>query len=89
VVGAHLERLVTSHHKTGLAILAMLEESDITRATLFPLARFAVEFEELSSHLENAFLEFFVGLGLDFLRKADDGLEVNIWFNLIRLLLVL
>jgi hypothetical protein len=89
VVGAHLERLVTSHHKTSLAIFAMLEQSDVTSTALFPLARFAIEFEKLSSHLESALLEFFVSLGLDFLREADNGFEVDIWLDLLDLLLIL
>lgn len=47
MVRAHLERLVTAHHETDLAGLAVLEQAHVTGATLLPLLRLLVEPEEL------------------------------------------
>lgn len=78
MVGAHLQRLVTSHYQARLAILLMLQQSDVASASLFPLPRFPVELKQLGSHLENLLLRFFVCLGLDLLSEANDGLELGI-----------
>ena len=39
VVGADLEGLVAAHHKTRLAVLLVLEQSDVSSSALLPLAR--------------------------------------------------
>lgn len=77
VVSADLEGLVAAHHQAGLLILGMLQQSDITGTTLLPLLAVGIESEQLSAHLEGLLLEFFVGLCLDFLGEADDGLKVD------------
>lgn len=77
VVSADLEGLVTAHHQAGLVVLGVPQQSHVTGTTLLPLLAGGVESEQLSAHLEALLLEFFVGLGLDFLGEADDGLEVN------------
>jgi hypothetical protein len=77
VVGADLQGLVSAHHQTALAVLLVLQQSNVAGTTLLPLLAITVESEELGAHLEGLFFELFVGLGLNSLRKADDGLEVN------------
>lgn len=79
VIGADLQRLVSAHNQSRLAILLMFQQPDITSTTLLPLVRLASELEELSSHLERLLLEFFVGLDIDFLCKTNDRLEMNIF----------
>lgn len=49
MVGANLEGLVSPHDETGPAILLVLEETNVTSATLLPLLRLAVELEELGA----------------------------------------
>lgn len=78
VVGADLEGLIPAHHKASLVVLLVLEQTDVTGTTLFPLLALTVEAEQLRPHLEGLLLQFFVGLGLDLLRQTDDGLEVDI-----------
>ena len=78
VVGADLECLVSSHDKTGLAVLLVLQYPDITSATLLPLPRLPVELEQLGAHLEDLLLELLVGLGVDLLGEVDNGLEIDI-----------
>jgi hypothetical protein len=77
VVGADLQGLIPTHDETGLLVLLVLEQTDITSTTLLPLLALAVELEKLGTHLEGLLLELLVGLGLDALGQADDGLEVN------------
>jgi len=89
MVRADLERLVPSHNKSSLAILFVLEQPDISSTTLLPLARLAVELEKLGAHLERLLLELLVGLCLDFLGQANDGLEIDIRFLLIGAILIL
>ena len=79
MVGADLQRLISSHNQSRLAIVLVLQESNITSPTLLPLIGILVELEELCAHLENLLLELLVGFDLDFLGKTDDGLEVNIF----------
>lgn len=78
VVSADLEGLVAAHDETGLAILLMLEESDISGTALLPLVGLADELEELGAHLEGLLLNLLAGLDLDLLGKVDDWLEVGI-----------
>lgn len=77
MVSADLEGLVSTHNQPGLLVLAVLQQSHVTSATLLPLLAIPVEPKQLGAHLESLLLEFFVGLGLDFLRQADDGLEMD------------
>jgi len=87
VVGADLERLVSTHDKASLAILGVLQETNIAGAALLPLVALLDELEELGSHLEHLFLRLLVGLGVNLFGKLDDGFEMDI-FRLGRLLLL-
>lgn len=80
MVGADLEGLVAAHDQSGLEVLLVLQKTDITGTTLLPLATgFNVhELEELGAHLEELFLRFFVGLGLDLLGQLHNRLEVDV-----------
>lgn len=77
MVSADLEGLVSAHNQTGLLVLLVLEQSDVSGTTLLPLLAIAIESEELRTHLEHLLLEFFVGLGFHLLGQADDGFEVD------------
>jgi hypothetical protein len=78
VVGADLQSLISSHNQSRLSILLVLQQPNIASSTLLPFVGFANKLEELCPHLERLLLEFFVCLNIDFLREADDWLEVNI-----------
>lgn len=78
MVGANLQSFISSHNQPCLAILLMLQESDISGSTLLPFIRVANKFEKLGAHLEGLLLELFVCLDFDFLREADYGLKMNI-----------
>jgi hypothetical protein len=78
VVGADLEGLVATHNQSGLAVLLVLEQTNVARTTLLPLAALLDELEKLSAHLEGLLLGLLVGLGVNLLGQLDDGLEVNI-----------
>lgn len=78
VVGADLKGLVTTHDQTGLAVLLVLEQADVTGTALLPLLGILLEDEELGAHLEELLFGLLVGLGLDLLGQADHGLEVDI-----------
>ena len=78
VVGADLEGPVTAHDETGLAVLEVLEEANITSTALLPLTALPDELEKLGAHLEELLLGLLVGLGLDLLGQVNDGLEVDI-----------
>lgn len=78
VVGADLEGLVATHDQTGLAVLLVLEQADVTGSTLLPLLRALLEDKELGAHLEELLLGLLVCLGLDPLGQADHGLEVDV-----------
>lgn len=77
MVGADLEGLVPTHHQPGLLVLFVPQQSHVTSSTLLPLLAITIESEQLGPHLEGLLLGFFIGLGLDLLRQADDGLEVD------------
>lgn len=78
MVGADLQGLVSSHDQSSLAVLLVLQKSDISSSTLLPLVGVLDELEELRAHLEDLVLELLVGLDIDLLSEADDGLEVNV-----------
>jgi hypothetical protein len=79
MVGADLQSLISSHDQSRLAVLLVLQESNITSPALLPLIGLLVELEELCAHLENLLLELFVGLDLNFLGETDDGFEMDIF----------
>jgi hypothetical protein len=79
MIRADLKCLISSHNQSCLAILLMLEESDITGTALLPLIAVSNKLEELRPHLESLLLELLVGLDLDFLGEADNRLEVNVF----------
>ena len=78
MVGADLEGLITAHNKASLAVLLVLQKSNISGTALLPLVGLADELEELGAHLESLLLNLLSGLDIDLLGKADDWLEVNI-----------
>jgi len=88
MVGANLERLVPSHHESCLAILLVLEQSDITSTSLLPLPRATVELEQLGAHLERDLFPLFIGRCVNFLGQTDDRLELRV-VALLDLLLVI
>lgn len=77
MVGADLEGLIPTHDETGLLVLLVLQQTHITSTTLLPLLAVTVELEKLGAHLEGLLLKLLVGLCLDLLGQANDGLEVN------------
>ncbi|KAH0357234.1 hypothetical protein KCU81_g325, partial [Aureobasidium melanogenum] len=89
VVGADLQGLVTAHDKSGSAVLLVLEETNLTGTTLLPLSAVTVELEELGAHLEGLLLALLVCLGVDFLGKVNNGLEVDVRLLLVGLVLLL
>lgn len=78
MVGADLEGLIAAHNEASLAVLLVLQESNISGTALLPLVGLADELEELGAHLEGLLLNLLSGLDIDLLGKADDWLEVNI-----------
>ena len=78
MVGADLESLVATHNQSRLAVLAVLEQSNVAGASLLPLAGVAVEFEQLGAHLESLLFALLVCLCLDLLGQVDNGLEVDV-----------
>lgn len=52
VVGANLQGLVAAHDQTGLAVLQVLEKTNISGTSLLPLAALLDELKELGAHLE-------------------------------------
>lgn len=79
MVGANLQSLISSHDQSRLAILLVLQESNITSSALLPLVGLLVELEELCAHLENLLLKLLIGLDLNFLSETNDWLEVDIF----------
>ncbi len=79
MVGANLQSLISSHDQSRLAILLVLQESNITSSALLPLVGLLVELEELCAHLENLLLKLLIGLDLNFFSETDDWLEVDIF----------
>ena len=78
MISADLQSLISAHNQSSLAILLMLQQSNITCAALLPLVGLTNELEELCAHLEGLLFELLVGLDVDFLSEANDGLEVNV-----------
>jgi hypothetical protein len=78
VVGADLQSLVSAHNQSSLAVLLVLEKSNITSSALLPLVCLTDKLEKLGAHLECLLLELFVGLDLNFLCETNDRLEMNI-----------
>ena len=78
MVGADLEGLIAAHNEASLAVLLVLQESNISGTALLPLVGLADELKELGAHLEGLLLNLLSGLDIDLLGKADDWLEVNI-----------
>lgn len=64
MVGADLQGLVPAHDQTGLQVLLVLQQTDITGTTLLPLLALGVELEKLGAHLEHLLLNLFAGLDL-------------------------
>ena len=79
MVGADLQSLISSHNQSCLAILLVLQESNIASSTLLPFIGLLVELEELCAHLENLLLKLLVGLDLDFLGETDDWFEMDVF----------
>lgn len=82
MVGANFQSLVSSHNQARSLVLLVLQESDFTSSTLFPLLALSIELEQLGTHLEALLLEFLICLGLNLLSQADNGLEIDVWFSL-------
>ena len=82
MVGADLESLVSSHEQSGLVVLLVLQQLDVTGSTLLPLFGLPVKSEKFGAHLEGLLLQLFVGLDLDLLSQADDWLEVYVGLSL-------
>lgn len=78
MVGADLKSLVSPHHKSRLAILLVLEKSNISSSTLLPLVGLTNKLEQLGAHLEGLLLNLLTGLNLNLLSKTDNRLEVDI-----------
>lgn len=83
MICADLECLVSSHDQSCLAIFLVLEQSNITSASLLPFPRVPVELEELSTHLEDLFLRLLVGLSLDLLGQSDHRFEFDVGLFLV------
>ena len=79
MVGADLQGLVSSHNQSSLSVLLVLQQSNITGTTLLPLIAILDELEKLGAHLEYLLLELLVGLDIDFLGEADNGLEMDVF----------
>ena len=88
MVGADLQGLVTTHDKSGSAVLLVLEQTDLAGTTLLPLSAVTVELEELGAHLEGLLLTLLVCLGVDFLGKVNNGFEVDIGLLVVDLFLL-
>lgn len=87
VVGADLERLLSSHNQADLFVLLVLEQPDIASSALLPLAFRGFlallldgldKPEQLGAHLEKLLLRLLVGLDIDLFGQPNDGLEVNV-----------
>lgn len=87
MVCADFEGLVTSHDQSCLAILLVLEQTNVPSASFLPFSRLTIKLEELGSHLEDLLFQFLVGLDIDLLRQADHRLEFHIDFFLVGLVL--
>lgn len=83
MIGANLKSLVPSHNQACLAILLVLQKSDITSTPLFPLPRVAIELEEFGTHLKGLFFRLLIGCGVNFLGEVYYGLEFRVGFVLL------
>jgi hypothetical protein len=79
MIRADLQSLIPTHNQSRLVILLVLQQPHIPSATLLPLPGVPVELEQLSPHLERLLLSLLMRLGLDLLRQADDGFEVDVF----------
>jgi hypothetical protein len=79
VIRTDFEGLVSPHHQSGLVIFLVVEKSDITRASLFPLSRISVELEEFRSHLKGLVLCLLVRLRINLLGQMYDRLEMEVF----------
>ena len=77
MVSADLEGLVSAHHQPGLVVLLVPQQPHVASTTLLPFLGVTVKSEQLGAHLEGLLLELLVGLCLNLLGQANDGLEVN------------
>lgn len=77
VVCAHLERPISPHNQSCVAILGLVQ-LDIPRAPLLPFSTVAIESKELGPHLENLFHVLLVCLDILFLCEAHDRLEFDL-----------
>lgn len=77
MVGAHLERLISPHNQSGIAILSLVQ-LDIPRAPLLPFSAVAIKSKELGPHFENLFHVLLVCLDILFLCEAHDRLELDL-----------
>ena len=87
MVGTDFEGLISAHDQPCLAVLLVLEQSDVASTSLLPFTAVAVKLEQLGTHLKGLLLGFFMSLGIDFLGQTDDRLEVSIGFFFFSLLL--
>ena len=78
MVCAHLQRLVSSHNQSRLAVLLVLQKSNIARAALLPLVRILDKFEEFRTHLKYLVLKLLIRPDLHLFRQADYRLEVHV-----------
>lgn len=76
MICAHLERPISPHNQSGIAILGLVE-LDIPRAPLLPFSTVAIESKELGSHLENLFHVLLVCLNILFLSEEHDRHEID------------
>lgn len=88
MIGAYFQSLVSTHDKTSLLILAMLQQSNISRTTFLPFATLTIKTEKLGAHLKDLFFLFFVGLLLDLLGEMYNRFKMNVDFTF-RILLFL
>lgn len=77
VVCAHLERPISPHNQSCVAILGLVQ-LDIPGAPLLPFSTVAIESKELGPHLENLFHVLLVCLDILFLCEAHDRLEFDL-----------
>ncbi len=79
MIRTNLQRLIPPHNQSCLSVLLVLQQPHIARPTLLPLPTITIEFEQLGAHFESLLLQLFIRLGLDFLGKVYDRLEVDFW----------
>lgn len=82
MVRAHLQRLVATHDEAHLLRFFVLQETNVTSATLLPLLRFLIEAEEFGTNLELHILVLFVRLHLNLVLQLDDWVVVRVVLGL-------